>query len=86
MIAFGEQNQKYLADIMKMIDPEYNESSADIDALINKITAEIADCDEKINKLANIALIASEMCSLHQQITGKKYELIHALIDLQLLI
>lgn len=83
LIAFGEQNQKYLANIMKMMDPEYNESSADIDRLINTLTNEISDSNEKFNRLTNIALIASEMCALHQQLISKKYDLIRALFDLQ---
>lgn len=81
LIAFGEQNQKYLADIMKMMDPEYNESSADIDRLNNTLTDEISDSNEKL--LANIALITSEMCSLHRQLISKNYDLIHALFELQ---
>ena len=88
--SFGDACNDSSTDVDKLINTLTNEtgdacndSSADIDALIDTLTNEISDSNEKFNKLANIALITSEMCALHQQLISKKYDLIRALFELQ---
>lgn len=88
--SFGDACNESSTGVDELIDTLTNEtgdtcndSSTDIDGLINALTNEISDSNEKFNKLANIALIASEMCALHRQLISKKYDLIRALFELQ---